>query len=916
MKFTGERMIPEFNQGGEIFLEHINRYIFASQFSKNKVVLDIACGSGYGSDLLLKSGAKQVFGVDISKEAVGYCIEKYSHKNLSFLVGDVRNVPIENNKIDLLVSFETIEHVNEEDQKIFINEIRRVLKPGGILLMSTPNISAFRAERENDFHLKELTVSEYRNILHSKFKFNKIYYQDSLESNYILNKEETTNVNYFLNGNVNTSKIEALKTKDAVFFVSVSSNNPLPEIKGNVSLHNKNEKNNIIKHLNNLGLKEIKNKIRKKNIKISKLNQDLLKTKKLLCEREAELNLIKDSKFWKMRDRYLRIKYFRPKHAVGILKKGIFILKKDGIVALSKEVRDYVLHGRGKLKILSLNNGLEITDYEKWIHKNEEINIDLLNQEVKSFKYSPRVSIIFPVFNANEIFLRKAIFSVIYQCYDNWELCIIDNASTSKICKKILEDFQKRDPQRIKVIYLNKKEEISTITNRAAEMASGEFVGFLSHEDILSRNALCEHIKLLNKNPNLDLIYSDEDRIDEDLFRFSPSFKPDWSPELLLSYNYIGRFKVVRKKLFFELGKYHNRFGNFQDYDFLLRLSEKTDRIGHISKILFHNALLPGSTSDPKEPKYIEKGKQALSEALERRKIKARAIIPDFAQKANLGIYKIRFSANDYNEKVTIIIPTKDKADLLKRCIKSIKEKTNYKNYDILVIDNNSKERKTFNYLANKKINYTSIPTKSFNFALINNLAVRKVKTELILFLNNDTEVISPDWLTEMVGTISLDKKIAAVGAKLIYDDKRVQHAGVIVGLSMSTASHANKMLDFNNPGYQYYNLVMRNYSAVTAACMLTRKSLFQKIGGFDEKNHAVFCNDVDYCLKLINSDYRVVYNPDALLYHHESKSRGFKDNIKEVEHFRKKWINIIKKDPFYNINLSLENERFEIKKY
>jgi len=938
MKFTGERMIPELNKDGEIFLEHMNRYIFACQFAKNRVVLDIACGSGYGSDLLLKAGAKKVYGVDISKEAIDYCKKKYPHKNLDFIVGDVRKIPLKDKSIDLLVSFETIEHINEKDQEIFMNEIERVLKPRGVLIMSTPNITAFRAERENDFHLKELKLKEYLELLQSKFKFNKIYYQDNLESNFILSKNETTNLNYFLKGKVTTSKIESLKTKDAVFFVSVSSSKALPKIKGNVSLLNKNEKHNLVTHIKNLEnlererkrwkdqflkenykkIKKLENNILTKNLIIKEKNRVIREYAKIVHDREMQLNAIANSLRWKVPNYFYklfrnRIIKFRPRHAAEVLKRGSQVLKREGASALAKGMYDYIIFGKGRLKEIDTDR---ITDYERWINKNEQKAEYKTIQRIKKTLDGPKISIIISVLNPNEIFLRKAILSVIYQSYQNWELCVVDNGSTNRIIRKILEDFQKKD-KRIKVLTLVKREAISAGANKAAKMASGDFIGFLGHDDELSSNTLFENVKLLNQNPKLDLIYSDEDKIDENGTRRDPHFKPDWSPELLISYDYIGHFKIIRRKLFISLGGYRPKYDGYQDYDLLLRLAEKTNQVGHITKVIYHqrNYLEPAYNHAAENQKKPENGRLALEDALRRRKIKGQASIPEFAKETNLDIYKIKFNLDNYNEKITIIIPTKDRIDLLKRCIKSIQEKTSYKNFEILVVDNNSKERKTLDYLKNEKINYVSIPTKTFNFARINNLAVRKAKTELILFLNNDTEVISSNWLGEMAGTMSLDDKIAAVGAKLIYADKRVQHAGVIVGLSQSTASHANKFLRYNDPGYQSYNLAMRNYSAVTAACMLTKKSLFQKMGGFDEKNHAVFCNDVDYCLKLISSGYRVVFNPDALLYHYESKSRGLKDNIKEIKHFRKKWNKFIKKDPSYNINLSQENERFELKK-
>lgn len=600
-------------------------------------------------------------------------------------------------------------------------------------------------------------------------------------------------------------------------------------------------------------------------------------------------------------------------------------IREEGLRKSFRRITGYIFFGKGVLRIdkknqnknkqTKLYKGIKFTEYELWIQQNEKINEKKIFEKIDNLSFKPKISVILSVFNADEIFLKKAIFSVIYQYYRNWELCIIDNASTKKILKKILLDFEKKDP-RIRVIFLNQKERVSAIMNKAAEKATGDFVAFIGQHDTLSPLAFFENIKLLNKKLDLDLIYGDEDKIDENENRFDHNFKPDWSPEFLLSKNYIGNYILVRKAIFDRLSGFRETCEGAHVYDFMLRLSEINGRIGHIPKIIYHKRFLPESVSGPEKEKLNKVGLAALGESLGRKKIKGRAASAEFVGKDNVGIYGIKFNPADYEEKVTIVIPTKDKVSLLERCIKSIKEKTSYSNFDILVVDNNSEEKETFEFLKKGKINFVSIPTEKFNYAKIHNEVMKKVGTELVLFLNNDTEIISPDWLLNMVGTMSLNKKIGAVGAKLLYADKKVQHCGVIVGLSSFTAGHANRMIDYKSPGYQDYNIVLRNYSAVTAACMLTKKSLFEKAGGFDEKNLAVAFNDVDYCLKLIDSGYRVVCNPDALLFHLESKSRGeFKHNLDEPKYFTEKWAEVTKKDPFYNINLSLEDGQFRLGK-
>lgn len=664
--------------------------------------------------------------------------------------------------------------------------------------------------------------------------------------------------------------------------------------------------------------------IQEKNRELQLKNAEMQQKSQEISSHLREIQRMTTSRFWKIKTFYEKFKNPILRHFFTfnrLSKKAIFVFKRDGLKKTVSCAAEY-LFSSGKLsKELKREVVFEGDDtpYKKWIknieRKQKMLDYQDIEKKIKKLSYQPKISVIFPVFNTDEIFLRKAIFSVIEQYYQNWELCIVDDRSERIIIKKILDEFGNRDP-RIKVKYLEKNLGISGATNEAAKMATGEFIAFLDHDDELEPEALYENIKLLNGDKELDLIYSDDDKIDENGFRYDPQFKPDWSPELLLSYCYVSHFKVLRKKLFIDLGGFRDKFNGSQDYDFLLRLAEKTDKVGHISKILYHWRSIPGSVahSSAEKPASIERGRMAVQEALDRRGIEATVSIPDFAEKARIGVYKIDFDAKKYQDRVTIIIPTKDNVSILKRCIDSIRNKTNYSNYEILVIDNNSVEKNTAQYLKEEKLRTINIKTDKFNFSKINNVAVEQVKSEFVLFLNNDTEVISPNWLLEMVGSMQMNKKIGAVGAKLIYFDGRIQHAGVLLGLHNNSAGHAHKLAHKDDPGYLCYASVLRNYSAVTAACLLTRKSLFDRVGGFDEKKLSVSYNDVDFCLKLLRLGYRTVYNPNAILYHHEGKSRGFIDNPDELNHFKNTWKEHIADDRYYNVNLSLENEKFEIK--
>ena len=397
---------------------------------------------------------------------------------------------------------------------------------------------------------------------------------------------------------------------------------------------------------------------------------------------------------------------------------------------------------------------------------------------------------------------------------------------------------------------------------------------FLDHDDELSPDALGEIALKIDESPDADIIYSDDDKIDVNGNRFAPQFKPDWSPELLLSYMYFSHIFVVRRSLFDELGGMRVGFEGSQDYDFALRASEKARGIYHIPLVLYHWRVLPNSTasSGNAKPGSIEAGRKAVQDALDRRKIPAKAYQPDWAQKAQAGIFSHKYVL-DNCPSVTVIIPTKNQMKILSRCIDSLLSKTDYPNYEILVIDNNSDDPETIHYLkelsGKSRINVVAVGNLQgkFNYSFINNRAVEKARSDYVLFLNNDTEVLKEDWLTQMVGCAQTHG-VVAIGARLLYPDRRIQHAGVIIKFYRGLAGHAFNGLPGWNEGYLAYAKVLRNYTAVTAACLLTPRKLYLEMGGLDENNFGVAYNDVDYCCRLIEKGYRVVYTPEAELIH------------------------------------------------
>lgn len=521
-----------------------------------------------------------------------------------------------------------------------------------------------------------------------------------------------------------------------------------------------------------------------------------------------------------------------------------------------------------------------------------------------------------PVFNTPESFLREAINSVIEQVYPYWELCIADDASTQGHIKKILEEYSLKD-QRIKVIFRNHNGHISKCSNSALAIATGEFIALLDHDDVLTPDALYEVVLTLNNHPDADMIYSDEDKITQNNKLKGPFFKPDWCPDSFLSRMYTCHLGVYRLDLVNKIGGFRAGYEGSQDYDLVLRLTEKTDKIFHIAKILYHWRIHPNSTaSSIKSKTYAPNAAhKAISDALQRRGEPGKVVpIPG-------GHQLIRYEIQEY-KLVSILIPTKNLGKILNQCLKSIFEKTEYPNYEVLVIDNGSTEtetQKVINYWKNREPEKfkCEVLDISFNFSNINNYAVKSSKGEYLLFLNNDTKVITSDWLNAMVEQAQRPS-IGAVGALLLYPNNTIQHAGVIAGIG-DVAGHSHKYYPANASGYVNQIQTINNYLAVTAACLMCRREVFKEVGGFEEELTVAF-NDVDLCFKMIEKGYRNIYLPHVILYHYESKSRGYENNsdklkryFKEVEYMKSKWNKFIDRDPCYNPNLTRKKENFSI---
>lgn len=582
-----------------------------------------------------------------------------------------------------------------------------------------------------------------------------------------------------------------------------------------------------------------------------------------------------------------------------LLKKGINYVRTHSVKKAIRRVK------------LELKPGS--IDYAEWITRHENIDLKSQQEQSKKFDYRPLISIAMPVYNVEIKWLEKCIDSVINQTYDNWELCISDDASTDPKIKKCLEAYEKKEP-RIKVVFRKENGHISLATNSALEIATGEFIALLDNDDELPPHALFEVVKVLNERPELDVIYSDEDKIDAEGNRFDPHFKADWSPDTLMGNNYISHLSVYRSSIVKSLGGFRKGYEGSQDYDLVLRVTEQIpeDHIYHIDKVLYHWRTIPGSTASSGEAKsYIyDSGVKALTDTLNRRGIKG-TVRPGLIS----GFYEVTYEVLQ-EELVSVIIPTKNGYDDLKLCVDSIIEKTSYPNYEIIIADNGSTDPKMQELFAEYKkqlnerfiVELIDIP---FNYSRINNLAAEKASGKYLLFLNNDTEVIEPNWMTTMVSYAQFDR-IGCVGAKLYYPDDTTQHAGVLVGIG-GVAGHALNNYDRTHCGYFGRLVIDVNYLAVTAACMMVKTADFKAVNGFDETLEVAF-NDVDLCLKIYELGRYNVYAHQVELYHFESKSRGYEDTPEkqkrfagEIKKMQDKWPAYIAHDPFYNDNLTKE---------
>lgn len=637
------------------------------------------------------------------------------------------------------------------------------------------------------------------------------------------------------------------------------------------------------------------------------------------------ISALRNSTSWRVTAplRYARHQVKRVQYFLSVMPQ--LILRAGGINATATKIfrilRREGIQGIKSRWRINHSNADSRNDYQEWIRRYDTLDDagrHRIRVHVKQMQSPPLISVVMPTYNSDPKWLTVAIESVRSQLYPHWELCIADDASTDTRIRPILEGFAKRDT-RIKVTFRAKNSHISEASNTALDMASGEWIALLDHDDLISETALYCVAQQIISQPNVRLIYSDEDKIDEAGLRHSPYFKCDWNPDLFYSHNMFSHLGVYQLELVRSVGGFRVGFEGAQDYDLALRCIECIDagQIAHIPKVLYHWRVHSRSTAGGAEakPYAMLAGERALSEHFQREGIPGQVTLTDFG-------YRVRYQLPVDQPLVTLLMPTRDQKKITELAVQSILEKTTYQNYEILIIDNGSIETETldwFQWIQSQDSRVKVIRyDHPFNYSAINNYGVTLANGAIIGLINNDIEVIEPEWLSEMVSH-SLRAEIGCVGAKLYYSSGSLQHCGVVLGIG-GVAGHSHKHFSKNSYGYFSRMQLISNFSAVTGACLLVKKKIFESVGGLDEDNLKVAFNDVDFCLKVRENGYRNLWTPYAELYHHESISRGAEDTPEKMIRFqaevlfmKSKWGSKLMQDPCYSPNLTLDHEDFSL---
>lgn len=614
------------------------------------------------------------------------------------------------------------------------------------------------------------------------------------------------------------------------------------------------------------------------------------------------------------RGQHLVTVYFKEKNAQGNVISEQSLPLNPALIAARKFLKEskaqYVSTKKSLIWLKKKLTGNEYADYDTWLRIMRVSRQELFEQRKTKFSYAPKFSVVVPLYHTPAKFLKDLVRSMMYQSYANWELCLVNASPEDRHLTSLLENWAMRD-KRIRVIRLEKNLGIAQNTNAGIAASTGEFIAFLDHDDFLEPDALFCYVDALNKDKTIDVFYSDEDKTDEYAAHyFYPHFKSDFNIDLLHANNYMCHFLAVRKSLVDTVGGLNEKFDGAQDYDFVLRLTENTKKIYHCPRILYHWRCSNQSTAANQGNKMyaIHAGKAALNAHYKRIGWNARA-----QEGAVDGWYQTKFTLKE-EPLVSILIPNKDHTDDLDVCLNSFFERADYQNYEFIIIENNSVLPETFAYYEKIEKEHDNVKVvyweAGFNYSAINNFGFKFAKGDYIMLLNNDVELITPDIFQSMLG-FCMRPEVGIVGAKLLYNDHTVQHAGVLVGAG-GLADHVFKGIHEDDPGYMGRAISSQDVSAVTAACLLVKRSVYEEVGGLEDEFQVAF-NDVDFCLKVRKAGYLIVYDADVKLFHYESKSRGMEDTTERFIRFGNEMMLLNSKwdilstfvDPYYNPNLS-----------
>ena len=886
-----------------------------------RAVLDAGCAMGYLVAALRDRGV-EAYGVDISEYAISKVREDVRPfcRVASLTEAFPNDLP---QHYDLVVTIEVLEHLYAEDgQKAIANLCKRA---DTVLFSSTPD------DFEERTHVNVQQREYWAKLFFEQGFTDDINYRPRYLTPYAsLFRKNTDIVRQIEDYERNIRMTEGEYAKNAAY-LNQAIQDKETHIQNLTITHDTERKawnaqeSEYIRVQQEL---ENKNASQKKDLltqeeEIKRIEQELAHYKehyhaivaqnaaleRQLAEAQNAYNVISNAFFWKIT---------KPARVIAdwikmpLRKVAVFRLMNKGLRCLHENGWKYTWDKvKNKLK--------NRQDFSALANKPLFTEQELAEQRKYQFPKSIKFSIVVPLFNTPEKFLREMIQSVIDQTYANWELCLADGSdvehgSVEKICRQ----YTKKE-SRIKYKKLEKNLGISGNTNACLEMVSGDYIGLFDHDDLLHPAALYEVMRAICEQ-GADFIYTDENTFhNSPKDAYCPHFKPDFSPDTLRSYNYICHFVVFRHELMNDAGKFRSEFDGSQDYDMVLRLTEKAKKIVHIPEILYYWRAHQNSVASDisAKPYTLNAAKKALTEHLEREHLDGEVM-----DSAIPSTYKIQYAIKK-NSKVSIVIPNMDHIEVLKTCIDSITEKTTYEDYEIVIIENNSKNEETFSYYRelgkNSRVKIVNWIGK-FNYSAINNFGVQQAVTgEYIILLNNDIEVITPDWIEQML-MFAQRTDVGAVGAMLYYPDETIQHAGVILGVG-GVAGHSHKNFNRGSYGYMSRATIVQNLSAVTFACVMIPRHVWDEVGGLDE-SFAVAFNDVDMCMRIRKAGYLIVWTPYAELYHYESKSRGLEDTPEkkkrfegEVKLFQERWkAELAAGDPYYNPNLSLEREDFSLK--